>query len=70
MYFEGFILFEVASSVYWHCGFRREGKLDKCFLPTKGREVDVSHKFVKKLSPSVAVLCRQASLLLLKVQLY
>lgn len=24
------------------CGFRGEGKLDKCFLPTEGRDADVA----------------------------
>lgn len=29
-----------------------EGRLDKCFLPTEGRDADVVHKLVKELSPS------------------
>lgn len=27
-------------------------KLGKCFLPTEGRDVDVTRKFVKQPSPS------------------
>lgn len=45
-YLKGFHVFILC------CGFRGEGKLDECFLPTVGRDTDVAHKFVKELSPS------------------
>lgn len=44
----------------------RKGKLDKCFLPTEGRDADVAHKLVKELSSPVAVLHREASPSVLK----
>lgn len=43
----------------------RKGKLDKCFLPTEGRDADITQTCERTIS-LVAVLHREASLSVLK----